>query len=137
MMTPDRFIALTEAYGADRRRWPDAERASAEAFAAARPDVAARALADAGSLDDLLFASRPPVPSAALRERVIASAVRRRVGWMRDRLALTFGAGWAAAACAGIVFGLVAVQHTTADARADAVLYQASLSGVDDLEVLS
>ena len=46
------------------------------------------------------------------------------------------GAGWAAAACAGIVAGVMMTSHLTADAQAEAVLYQSSLMGVDDLEVL-
>jgi hypothetical protein len=32
--------------------------------------------------------------------------------------------------------GVLLTAHLTADARADAVLYQASLFGVDDVEVL-
>ena len=53
-----------------------------------------------------------------------------------DRLSLAFGAGWAAAACAGIVAGVIMTSHFTADAQADAVLYQASLLGMDDTELL-
>jgi len=33
-MTSERFLALVAAYGADARRWPEAERAAARAFAA-------------------------------------------------------------------------------------------------------
>lgn len=136
-MTPARFIALTEAYGADRRRWPEAERAMADAFVATHPDLALRAVSDADSLDDLLFASRPLQPSTALRERVIAAATMRtpRTTWL-SRLGLAMGAGWAAAACAGVVAGVVMTGHLTADVRADAVLYQSTLAGVDDTEVL-
>jgi hypothetical protein len=46
------------------------------------------------------------------------------------------GAGWAAAACAGVIFGLNLTTHLTADQQVDAVLYQATLDGVDDTEVL-
>jgi len=141
-MRSERFLALVAAYGADARRWPEAERAAAEAFALARPDAAGPALAEAGAADALLHASRTPRPSMALRDRVIASAAgaglkARRHGrvWL-DRLALTLGAGWAAAACAGIVAGVMMTSYLTADAQADAVLYQASLLGVDDAEVL-
>jgi len=62
-------------------------------------------------------------------------AARSGRRWM-DRLGLVFGAGWAAAACAGVVAGIVMTGHLTADVRADAVLYEASLFGVDDTEVL-
>lgn len=141
-MTPDRFAALTAAYGADHRRWPAAEREAARAFAAERTETAAPALAEADAIDALLFASRNPQPSAALRERVLAAAVHAggRAGrfgrrWVQ-RLALAFGAGWAAAACAGVAAGVIMTGHLAADAQADAVLYQAQLMALDDTEVL-
>ncbi|WP_235561466.1 hypothetical protein [Brevundimonas sp. Root1279] len=137
-MTPERFIALVEAYGADRRRWPETDRASAEAFATAHPEVAGPALAEADDLDALLHRSPTPQVSIALRDRVIAAAgAAPRAGrrWA-NRLGLAFGAGWAAAAAAGVVAGVVLTGHLTADVQADAVLYQASLLGMDDTEVL-
>ena len=141
-MTSERFLALVAAYGADPRRWPDAEREAARAFAAADAATAGPALAEADAADALLHASRVAHPSIALRDRVIASAAEaglkaRREGrrWL-DRLAITMGAGWAAAACAGIVAGVMMTSYLTADAQAEAVLYQASLLGVDDAEVL-
>lgn len=141
-MTSERFLALVAAYGADARRWPEAERAAAQAFAVAEPHAAAPALAEADAADALLHASRVAQPSMALRDRVIASAAeaglkagREGRRWL-DRLALTLGAGWAAAACAGIVAGVMMTTYLTADAQAEAVLYQASLLGVDDAEVL-
>lgn len=137
MMDRSRFLALAEAYGADLRRWPDGERAAAQAYQAAEPEAARTVLAQADVLDDLLFASRPPQPSVALRDRVIAAAARspRRASW-RARLGLAMGAGWAAAACAGVVAGVVMTSHLTANAQADAILYQSTLSTVDDMEVL-
>lgn len=141
-MTPERFDALVAAWGADARRWPEAERAAAEAFAASRPEAAGPALAEADAVDALLHASRSAQPSAALRDRVIAAAAgagltAKRQGrrWL-DRMALALGAGWAAAACAGVAAGVIMTTHLTADAQADAILYQASLLGVDDTEVL-
>ncbi|RZJ04527.1 MAG: hypothetical protein EON89_07340 [Brevundimonas sp.] len=141
-MTSERFLELIQAWGADRRRWPEAERAAAEAFAAAHPHIAGPALAEADDIDALLFASATPRVSMELRDRVIAAAARAgghagRTGrrWL-DRLTLAFGAGWAAAACAGVVAGVLVAGHLTADVRADAVLYQATLTGVDDVEVL-
>lgn len=137
MMDRSRFLALAEAYGADLRRWPDSERAMAQAYQAAEPEAARAALAQADALDDLLFASRPPQPSAALRDRVIAAAARSpRHGSWRARLGLAMGAGWAAAACAGVVAGVMMTSHLTANAQADAILYQSTLSTVDDMEVL-
>lgn len=141
-MTSERFLALVAAWGADSRRWPEAERAAARAFAAADPAAVATALAEADAADALLHASRVAHPSMALRDRVIASAAEaglkaRREGrrWL-DRLAITMGAGWAAAACAGVFAGVMLTGYLTADAQAEAVLYQASLLGVDDAEVL-
>ncbi|WP_420479501.1 hypothetical protein [Brevundimonas sp. FT23028] len=141
-MTAERFIALVAAYGADERRWPESERAAARAFKAAQPGAARAALLEADALDALLHAAPTPQVSAALRDRVIASAAtaglkagRRERHWL-DRLTLIFGAGWAAAACAGVAAGVIMTSHLTADAQADAVLYQSTLVGVDDAEVL-
>lgn len=137
-MTAERFLALTAAYGADRRRWPESERAAAEAFAAIHADVARPALAEADAIDALLCRSPTPQVSMALRDRVLAAAsAGGRAGrvWI-DRLSLAFGAGWAAAACAGVVAGVMLTGHVTADLQADAVLYQASLLAIDDTEVL-
>jgi hypothetical protein len=140
-MNAERLKQLAEAYGADKRRWPEAERKAAEALAASDGPWADRLLFDARQTDAALDASRQPTVSMALRDRVIASAVaaglsprKARVFW--DRLVLWFGAGWAAAACAGVIAGASLTPHLTADAQADAVLYQSSLSGVDDTEVL-
>jgi hypothetical protein len=141
-MTAERFLALVAAYGADRRRWPEGERAAAEAFAAAHADVAGPAMAEADAIDALLHRSPTPQVSMALRDRVLAAAATAggkagRTGrvWI-DRLSLAFGAGWAVATCAGVVAGVMLTSHVTADAQADAVLYQASLLGMDDTEVL-
>lgn len=141
-MTAERFIALVSAYGADERRWPESERAAARAFMAAQPERARVALAEADAVDALLHAAPTPQVSMALRDRVIASAaeaglkVRRQGRHWLDRLTLLFGAGWAAAACAGVAAGVIMTGHLTADAQADAVLYQSTLQGVDDSEVL-
>lgn len=141
-MTAERFLALVAAYGADRRRWPEDERAAAEAFAAAHGDLSGPALAEADAVDAWLHRSPAPQVSMALRDRVLAAAVSAggragRTGrvWI-DRLSLAFGAGWAVATCAGVVAGVMLTSHITADAQADAVLYQSSLLGVDDTEVL-
>ena len=138
VMTPDRFQDLADIYGADLRRWPEAERDAGRALLAARPELNA-VLHDAAALDDALDAFRVAAPSMALRDRVIAQAATKarpaRRGWL-DRLQIALGAGWAAAACAGVAAGIVMSGHWSADAQADAVLYQASLSGLDDVEVL-
>lgn len=139
IMTRDRFDHLASVYGGDLRRWPDAERDAARALL--DQDEAARVVfAEADKLDAFLDAAPRPVASAALREQIIASAAgvglrpRRRMRF--DPLAWLSGAGWAAAACAGVIMGGVFTTHTTANLQADAVLYQASLTAADDMEVL-
>lgn len=138
MMTSERFHALVQAYGGDARRWPDSERAAALAFRATHPELARAVLAEADAVDDLLSRSPAPRVSVELRDRMVAAAqAGRRVGrWWIDRAAVALGAGWAAAACAGMAAGVVMTTHLTADAKADAVFYQASLLGVDDMEML-
>ena len=135
-MKIERLEVLAEAYGADLGRWPAHERAFAESVIAANP--AARAvLEDAAALDALLDASPRVTPSAGLTARVLAAAPKRKAA--RGHLGRVFwilGTGWAAAACAGVVAGVGLTSHITANERADAILYQATLSGVDDTEVL-
>lgn len=126
-MTPERFRALVEAYGADPRRWPEGEREAA--LGAVQPAL----IDEARALDALLDAAPRPEISHGLRERVIASAAEaglkagRTVRFWRDRLVWALGAGWAAAACAGVIAGVALTQQLTADLQGDAALYQASL----------
>ncbi|MFH0133020.1 hypothetical protein [Variovorax sp. EL159] len=114
-MTPERFEELADAWGAELRRWPDAERADAQALL--ERDASARTiLARAAELDALLDASAVASPSAALIQAALAGAPahgakRGRVGrWLGE----WWGAGaWAAgvglvgtAAAGALVFGL-------------------------------
>ena len=138
-MDDTRFQALAEAWGGDIRRWPEAERASAEAFRATHGDRAAAILTEAQGLDVLLDRAPRAEASAHLRARVIASAeaglrprqplFTRPAGWLS-------GAGWAAACAAGVLFGVQMTQGLPAQLQADSVLYQASIPAYDDLEVL-
>ena len=140
-MTTDRLKALTEAYGADQRRWPQAEREAARAIVARDGDAARVLLSDADRIDAALDASPRPVVSTALRDRVLASAIAagltpRQARRIWDRLVVWFAAGWAAAACAGVVAGVNLTSHLTADDQTDAVLSQSMSGVVDDTEVL-
>ncbi|WP_395942779.1 hypothetical protein [Brevundimonas sp.] len=135
-MKAERLHQLADAYGADLRRWPASERAFAESLIAADPSLR-MVMDEAAALDALLGAAPAPVPSADLAARILAAAPKPKARRFHlDRLAWFLGAGWAAAACAGVVAGVGLTGHITADARADAVLYQSSLTGVDDTEVL-
>ena len=138
-MTYERFETLADAYGGDLRRWPEGEREAARALLEGDPRAAVL-LREADGLDALLDAAPRVVASHALRERVIAAAAGAGLGRRRRAgigvMAWLSGAGWAAAACAGAVFGVVLTGQMTADIRADTVLYQASLSSADDTEVL-
>lgn len=102
-MTPERFHQIVEAYGADPRRWPQQERAAAEAWAAAHRAEADALLADAAGIDAWLAADKVDPPHAALQQRIIGSAPGRRSGAPRRKL------WWSGAAVAGVgVLGGVA-----------------------------
>lgn len=140
-MDETRFGELAEAFGGDVRHWPESERDAARAWIDAHPVAAERALFDARQTDAALYASPNPDVSMALRDRVLASAatagLKARSAWPSLRKLLWIGgAGWAAAACAGVVFGANLGGHLAVQAQADAVLDQAMLGGFDETEVL-
>lgn len=140
-MDETRFGELADAFGGDVRRWPDEVRPAARAWVDAHPLEADRALFNARQTDAALYASSNPVVSAALRDRVLASAatagLRARAGWPGlGKLLWIGGAGWAAAACAGVVFGANLGGHLATQAQADAVLDQAMLGDFDETGVL-
>ena len=139
-MNAQRFQNLAEAYGADLRHWPEAERGAARAFMGADPHGAERLLFEARQMDLVLDASSRAVVSHDLRERVIAMAatagLKPRARFAFGRLAWASGAGWAVACAAGILVGLNLSQPAVSRAEADAVLYQSQLLALDDTEVL-
>jgi hypothetical protein len=82
-MTPERFRAIVDAYGADACHWPAAERAAASAWAEQHRDEADALLAQAAQLDAWLGSASVAAPEPALIERVVASApARRRRRWL-------------------------------------------------------
>jgi len=105
-MDLNRFEALVAAYGATPDRWPDDERAAAQAFARADPHAAAL-LADADAIDALLFAHRVAEPSRTLRAMVIEAAPRKRRLTGRARLWWS-GIGIALAGASGMLAGSAA-----------------------------
>lgn len=99
-MNRERFEQIVAAYGADPRRWPEAERVAAEAFAAANPDVAS-VVADEAALDRLLDHAAIVADTGALASRILAQApTPARAARVFDTRAII-----ALAACA--VFGLI------------------------------
>lgn len=101
-----RLAEILDAYGADDRRWPRAEREAALALLSRSPD--ARALRDqAAALDTLLDVPAPPAPSPELKAAILAAA--RRPEW-RQWLAefWPLGPAWqpASALAAAVVLGV-------------------------------
>jgi len=106
-MTPERFRAIVDAYGADARHWPAAERADASAWAAQHRVEADTLLAQAAQLDAWLASDTVAVPDATLVDRVVASAPsRRRPRWLssawRGKRSGRAGWWWSGAAFAGV-----------------------------------
>ena len=114
-MDAARFEELVAAYGAEPRRWPEAERAAAEAFA--QTDAGQRVLAEARSLDAALEEAKEEAPiSLDLRRKMLASAPKPQ--------ALPWRAVAALAACAvfGVALGVGGAQRMGDIRAADAVL---------------
>jgi hypothetical protein len=101
-MDAERFEQLTQAYGGESARWPQADRAPALRYLAATP--AAHAMrARALRLDEVLGAWAPEAASAALRGRIAAGAPVVR--GMRPRDLWISGVGLAAACVIGLMVG--------------------------------
>ena len=103
-MTRERLGALLDAYGGDLRRWPEPSRLAASALIARDP--AARLLLDqALALDALLDQAPMPLPSRALRTRLIERAAPPV--WRQSLAALwPFGPAWQPAAAFALVAAL-------------------------------
>jgi hypothetical protein len=105
MLTLERFRVLTDSYGAELQRWPEAMRAAAEALLLVSPE-AQQLLAVARELDEAIDAaseckdavSWPPGEEAAALSRLRAGVAARvarvapqemapgRLGWLRGWL---------------------------------------------------
>ena len=96
-MNRERFEQIVAAYGADPRRWPEAERADAEAFAAVDPDVASVVAGEAG-LDRVLDHAGLTPETSALAARILAQ---------RPRPVRAFDARAIIALAACAVFGVI------------------------------
>ncbi|EMN1925675.1 hypothetical protein RVV18_000018 [Burkholderia ambifaria] len=107
-MTPERFRTIVAAYGSDARRWPQDERAAAEAWAQAHPRDALAALDDAAELDAWLMQDTVAPPAPALVERIVASAPAPQRARRRGKVWWS-GAAFAGVGLAGALAGAVAV----------------------------
>ena len=76
-MDEARFSAILEAYGADPRRWPEAERAAAEALAATRPEL----LRQARALDALLDLDTPTTSDLLIARVLKGRRLHAPVTW--------------------------------------------------------
>jgi hypothetical protein len=86
MMTLKRFTILAEAYGADLRRWPEAEREDAAAVLA-RSDLARQMVADARHLDTLVEAASAHEAAALFHPGEQAAALARLRSGVAARVA--------------------------------------------------
>jgi hypothetical protein len=73
-MTPERFAHLADAYGADLKRWPEAEREDARALIAQGDTRVLVALDQASWLDRRLDTHRAAQPEGRLVQKIVASA---------------------------------------------------------------
>jgi len=124
-----RLREILDAYGADPRRWPGAERAAAEALIANSPE-AALLREDAAALDMLLDLSAAPAASQELMARILGD--RESAGWFAALW--PFGPVWqpvsamAFAAVLGIVIGTAAPDIVIPDLGDSAIAEVESLA---------
>lgn len=129
-MTAERFQAIVAAYGAEPRRWPDAERDAALAFLAAESRAQAWLDAERGldAMLDLLaepdVAARPHADT--LHKRVMAG-IAAPARWP-SRTARVMWASLGLAAClAGGMLGVDLSLKSLSDVRAQSVLEQTAM----------
>ena len=105
-MTPERFTYLTDAYGADLRRWPVDEQVPAQALLEGGSAVAREALNEARWLDAQLDSHHLAVADPALIRQIRQSALRPRSFWSRYASWLS-PAGLVGVGIAGVVTGML------------------------------
>ncbi|MCK6190024.1 hypothetical protein [Pseudomonas sp. EYE_354] len=105
-MTPERFACLADAYGADLRRWPVAERGAAQALLDAGHPHAREALAQATWLDAQLDGHQARFADPALARQIRRSAPLRRSFWSRYANWLS-PVGLVGVGIAGVVTGML------------------------------
>jgi hypothetical protein len=99
----ERFRTCAEAYGADARRWPEADRALHARYAGTVEGAAM--LAAAARTDDFLDAWTPAPAEPALADRITAAVRDGRPP--RRRVVAWSAAGFAASAVLGFAIGFM------------------------------
>lgn len=134
MMDAQRFEALADAHGGLIARWPAETQDAAYAWLAEAPAAAQAVLTQALALDEALNVLRPPQPSIALRDAILAASPRERQGWglLRWLAGAGVGAALATASVAGVLIG-AQVGVTSAGVSDEGVM---SASSDDDWIVL-
>lgn len=105
-MTPERFAHLTDAYGADLRRWPVDERAPAQALLDGGSAVAREVLDEARWLDAQLDSHHVAFTDPALARQIRQSAPRASSFWSRYANWLS-PAGLVGVGIAGVISGML------------------------------
>jgi hypothetical protein len=109
-MTPERFAQLADTYGADLKRWPQAEREAARRVSESGNPIARSALQRAAWLDRQLDSHRVALPDPRLTRDVVASAflTARPSFWSRYGEWLS-SLGFVGVGLAGIATGMLVV----------------------------
>lgn len=128
-MDARRFAALAEAYGSDLRRWPQAEREAASAFASSETGQAISQ--KAGTLDALLDSYSVPHPGKALHDTILRTADLHIVRRRRQRF-WWLGLGLAGIGLAGAIAGLALVTVVTPEAQTDHYVLDANATAFGD-----
>lgn len=127
-MNAERLQALIAAYGADPQRWPQAERAAAQALAS--DPHASAVLREARALDAALDALPPVAPDVALRRSILDALPARAPGLGQVLGEFLAGIGWR---LAGPAFALA-----LAGGVAAGVLFESEpATDTDDTELLA
>lgn len=129
-MTKEQFQELAEAYGGELARWPAALRDEAAVLIAAEPGFAQAVLAREAKLDAALDELPRAPATAALFERIVATAppLRPRRRWRLWLAPAGLGAALAGVAAAGVIIGVQLGEHS-------AVTSDVSAQSVADLDV--
>ena len=139
-MSPDRFRALIDAYGASPERWPEAERDAARRFMAYEPRTR-QWLNEAAELDGMLDRLKTPQLDEGT-QRAVARAMEQAPGTdavvvklphRARHFPMAMAAGLGLAAClAGAWLGVNYSLSSLSDARAQTVLEQVAMVDTDN-----